>query len=931
MWPMYIRNFLFLLFLSACIPFSASAATTWTEVVNDSFSRANSSTVGNDWVDAAGLGSIVSNTLQITSSAGVNASSEGARILRPSSEASLNQRIDMTWTAADTSASIEHGAVLRSKSAVFGSTDIQPAIAVMYRHSGMLNIQLSYNGLINYIGSGYTGTTTFTPVVGRSYTMSVNIVNNFPAVVTATITDNASSTQVANISYNVNGKYETSDIDFSPYWKTAGVAGLAFSSGSAGSIVTFTNVKTYSYSDPGSFATPAAIKSEAYGGVFYLATPLPVGGTPPYTIRWYRGANGFSPPTNINGTGGGTGTFISTGQEVTDSNAPTGVSNFSITYKAVYFDSGAASTTGSIGPGLNLNSPSTKPLAIPVWIGDSITYGFNTSNSYAKSPAQYAMTELAASSTITAVWTPKFFDSYAIRNAAFPGRTSADMATTYLPGLASFAADREINFMNVMLGTNDAKDSVNTSATAYKSNIQTIISTLKSVNSNMKVVLNKPTWFKPNTGYGSDFSSSSLTRIAEYSDRLDQLADGTSVVVGDFDAYNEIAAYGWTGSVGVNNPSNAVTSYPPAPTGGKSYLTDGLHPYDGGAQMMSVLEWTPNMRSAMLGNYTPAYDGTAPVISSIASSTGQTTATVSFLTDESATSTLDYGTTSSYGTASSSNIAATSTTFSLTGLTASTLYHFRISAWDEEGNLATSSDLTFTTADVPDTTPPTVSITAPLDASTVTTWSPAVSWGDAATCEYKFDSDSFAALVCGSNGSDIPTPASGSHTLTVQGTDASANAATTSVSFTYSTGGSSDDYDSSHGRRGDSKKSSVADALSDPDTGCSSGNNFNTQTGKPCSGLVTDIVLAAPIPYTFTRDLMLRSVGEDVRALQAYLNTHGFPVASEGLGSIGNETDYFGSLTAQALARFQASKGIVPSIGYFGPITRRIIELGSGL
>ncbi|MES3005928.1 MAG: SwmB domain-containing protein [Patescibacteria group bacterium] len=90
-------------------------------------------------------------------------------------------------------------------------------------------------------------------------------------------------------------------------------------------------------------------------------------------------------------------------------------------------------------------------------------------------------------------------------------------------------------------------------------------------------------------------------------------------------------------------------------------------------------------------------DTTAPVISSVASSTGQTTASISFVTNELATSTLDYGLTTSYGTASSSSASATSTVFNLTGLTAGSTYHFRISVWDASSNLATSSDYTLTT------------------------------------------------------------------------------------------------------------------------------------------------------------------------------------------------------------------------------------------
>jgi hypothetical protein len=76
----------------------------------------------------------------------------------------------------------------------------------------------------------------------------------------------------------------------------------------------------------------------------------------------------------------------------------------------------------------------------------------------------------------------------------------------------------------------------------------------------------------------------------------------------------------------------------------------------------------------------------------------------------------------------------------------------------------------------------------------------------------------------------------------------------------------------------------------------------------------------------FTRNLTIGSQGEDVRALQVYLNTHGFVLTTTGPGSPGHETNLFGSLTRDALAKFQAAKGISPAAGYFGPLTRAYVN-----
>jgi len=74
--------------------------------------------------------------------------------------------------------------------------------------------------------------------------------------------------------------------------------------------------------------------------------------------------------------------------------------------------------------------------------------------------------------------------------------------------------------------------------------------------------------------------------------------------------------------------------------------------------------------------------------------------------------------------------------------------------------------------------------------------------------------------------------------------------------------------------------------------------------------------------YNFTRDLTVGSKGADVKALQQWLNANGYKVAASGVGSSGNESEYFGSLSAAALAKWQAAKGISPAVGYFGPKTR---------
>ncbi len=76
---------------------------------------------------------------------------------------------------------------------------------------------------------------------------------------------------------------------------------------------------------------------------------------------------------------------------------------------------------------------------------------------------------------------------------------------------------------------------------------------------------------------------------------------------------------------------------------------------------------------------------------------------------------------------------------------------------------------------------------------------------------------------------------------------------------------------------------------------------------------------------SFKRTLSVGSTGADVKALQVYLNTHGFMVTKSGAGSSGKETTRFGGATKAALKAWQKSVGITPANGLFGPKTRAYI------
>jgi chitodextrinase len=135
------------------------------------------------------------------------------------------------------------------------------------------------------------------------------------------------------------------------------------------------------------------------------------------------------------------------------------------------------------------------------------------------------------------------------------------------------------------------------------------------------------------------------------------------------------------------------TSSPYSVTWNSTGVSDGVHTLTAVARDGSGNHATSSV-------ITVTVDNTAPVLSVISSGTpGDIAATITWTTDEAASSTVSYGLTTSYGTASSSPTLATSHSIILTGLTSGTTYHFQIQSADAQGNIATSSDQTLTTAD----------------------------------------------------------------------------------------------------------------------------------------------------------------------------------------------------------------------------------------
>ena len=95
-------------------------------------------------------------------------------------------------------------------------------------------------------------------------------------------------------------------------------------------------------------------------------------------------------------------------------------------------------------------------------------------------------------------------------------------------------------------------------------------------------------------------------------------------------------------------------------------------------------------------------DLTPPVISSVNANGTGAAATISWVTDEAATSEVRYGTTSAYAAGSVTRSgSATSHSLVLHGIACATLYHYQVRSRDLAGNEAVSTDRTFTSGACP--------------------------------------------------------------------------------------------------------------------------------------------------------------------------------------------------------------------------------------
>jgi hypothetical protein len=150
-------------------------------------------------------------------------------------------------------------------------------------------------------------------------------------------------------------------------------------------------------------------------------------------------------------------------------------------------------------------------------------------------------------------------------------------------------------------------------------------------------------------------------------------------------------------------PTGSLTSFAGYSVGNIKLATDGVSTFtvsaDGAVtQGANELVASGLPRTIALDDVTGPPDTDPPVISNVqASAITASGATITWTTDEASNSAVEYGLTTSYGSSASNTANVSNHSIALSGLSANTLYHYRVKSTDSAGNTATSVDHSFQT------------------------------------------------------------------------------------------------------------------------------------------------------------------------------------------------------------------------------------------
>jgi hypothetical protein len=195
---------------------------------------------------------------------------------------------------------------------------------------------------------------------------------------------------------------------------------------------------------------------------------------------------------------------------------------------------------------------------------------------------------------------------------------------------------------------------------------------------------------------------------------------------------------GWTMviRIGTNATGGTNRIINPSGLGGTTFFLaiDGSFGDTGGMDIPLYDNTTVNITATVAASTTSSTppgggggggtDGTPPTIYNVqAINITSNSATITWQTDEPANGLVSFGLDTSYGGSVSHGSYVVSHSLDLSGLTAETLYHFRVTSADAVGNTASTGDFTFTTLPPPHAPVITnIQVTAITDTTAVVTW-----------------------------------------------------------------------------------------------------------------------------------------------------------------------------------------------------------------